>query len=175
LNWILCGFKSCGKTYFGKKLGLPFIDIDDLIESEQQMPIRRIVLSKGMKYFRQIVQNTICNLHIENHIIAIGGGALENEKNRIHLQKLGTFIYLNCPKKVLKKRILTPPLPTFINSKKTFDQIYSQRIPQYETLSSHQIQLENKTDAQVLEALWQVINLDRSFGSPLGESLTAKP
>ncbi|MBI3236336.1 MAG: hypothetical protein HYZ48_01300 [Chlamydiales bacterium] len=38
MNTILIGFKSCGKTYFGKKLAehlsLPFIETDSLIEKE---------------------------------------------------------------------------------------------------------------------------------------------
>lgn len=54
-NIILCGFMGCGKTTIGKKLseklGLTFVNTDDLIEEREKMPISEIFRLHGSPTF----------------------------------------------------------------------------------------------------------------------------
>lgn len=174
MNWILFGFKGAGKSYFAKRLGLPYIDTDNLIEKKEQMSVRDLVLQKGEDYFRQVEKEIVVSLNVTKTIIAVGGRTVLDSENLAILQKLGTLIYLKCPKEVLKKRMLTPPLPTFLKDT-SFEKMYYERIPKYETIAAKWIELEGKTDKEIIEAIWQVINLEKSLASPHGASLTAKP
>jgi shikimate kinase len=161
----LYGFKGAGKSYFAKKLGLPFIDTDRLIEEKEGLPCREIVQKKGWEYFRDVEKQIITSLQVTETVIAVGGGAVLDPESRAYLQNLGILIYLNCPKEILRSRFTLSD----------FEKLYSQRIPIYETISPYQIDLEGKTDNQVVEAIWQVINSATNFASPHGASPTEKP
>lgn len=154
---------------------LPFLDLDHLIEEKEQRSIRQLVLEKGEAYFRKVEKETVLSLQVDNHVIALGGGTVFDPESLLHLQTLGPLIYLQCPKSLLKKRIMTPPLPTYLSNEADFERIYSQRIPHYEKIANFTINLENQTEQETLEALWRVINLATSFASPHGANLMAKP
>lgn len=173
MNLILFGFKGAGKSTFAKKLNLPYIDTDVLLG----LSPKEIVLRKGNTYFQQIEENWIAHLELVGHVIAVGGSTVLNPNNVKKLQSLGTLVYLKCPKYILKKRILTSPFPTFIDKnhpEESFEKMYSQRIPQYEKIPSKVIDLENKTDDEVIKELWQVINLESNFALSLGENHMGK-
>jgi len=170
LNWILFGFKGAGKTYFGRLLAqrtnLSFLDTDELIEKREKMSCRHISLERGELHFRSLEKELITNLDVKDHIISLGGGSILDRENRIYLQKLGQLIYLKCPKDLLKKRMLIPPLPSFIDPSDpegSFETMYCTRKPQYEIIPSRAIHLAKKTDQEILEELWQVINSVISF------------
>lgn len=178
MNWILCGFKGAGKSYFAAKLGLPFLDTDTLIEEALSMPIPQIVKEKGEPFFRKQEQITIEALDVEGHVIAVGGGALLNPASTAALKRLGLLIFLNAPKTLIKQRLLTPPLPSYLDPSDpegSFETMWSTRISEYERICDTALELESKSDERILEELWQVINLATSFASRRGENLTEKP
>jgi len=138
------------------------------------MQVRDIVLQKGENYFREIEKEIVASLSVTETVIAVGGRTVLELENLNALQKLGTLVYLKCPKELLKKRLLVPPLPTFLKNT-TFEKMYYERKPKYETIPATWIELDGKTNQEVLEELWQVINLEKSLASPHGASPTAKP
>ena len=172
---MLCGFKGCGKTHFAKRLNLPFLDLDALIEEKAGCSIKQLIMQYGKTHFRRVEKDIATTLRVDGHVIALGGGTPLDPDSLKHLKSLGTFLYLKCPKELLKKRILSPPYPAFISSDEDFEKIYSQRIPYYEKIADHIIEMEDQSESAILEALWQVINLETSLESPLGASLMAKP
>lgn len=170
MNWILFGFKSVGKTHFGRLLGakshIPFLDIDELIEKKAKLSIPGIVRKKGEQAFRKLEEEVITNLCVENHIISVGGGSVLCQNNLRHLQNLGKLIYLKGPKNLIKKRLLTPPLPSYLDPKDpegSFEKMYCTRILKYETISSFTVHVGAKSEPEILEELWQVINSVTSF------------
>ncbi len=60
---ILIGFMGCGKTSVGSRLakdmGLPFVDMDDLIREEAGMEITEIFHRYGERYFRRLETQTL--------------------------------------------------------------------------------------------------------------------
>jgi shikimate kinase len=64
--FFLIGFMGSGKTHWGKKwaaLGeYVFIDMDEVIEKKEGMPISTIFEQKGESYFRNLEQK--CCIHL---------------------------------------------------------------------------------------------------------------
>lgn len=157
---------------------MPYIDTDELIEKKTGLTRREINQKFGTSYFRKLEKETILNLHPQNSIIALGGGSVLDPDNVEHLKQIGRLIYLKAPKEMLKKRILTPPYPSFIDPdhpEESFEKMYNTRKPQYEKIDAIKVDLQEKSTPEILEELWQVINLDKSFESPHGVNPMEKP
>lgn len=154
-NILLFGYKSVGKSSFGRKLaahlGLVFIDTDNLIEERYELlfkePLncRQIFLKKGEAFFRSLESTIIqCLEETKHSIIALGGGTIIPQENYHRLRALGPLIYLNLDKEILKKRTLKAPLPAYIDPldpESAFDRIYEARLPLYKARASHTIDM----------------------------------
>ena len=57
-NIVVVGFMGTGKTAVGRrlseKLGREFMELDEIIEKKEGMPIREIFEKKGEAYFRKL-------------------------------------------------------------------------------------------------------------------------
>ncbi|MCP4051072.1 MAG: shikimate kinase [bacterium] len=99
-NIILIGFMATGKTfvarYLNKMTGLPYVDMDALIEEKAGMPVAEIFKYKGEVYFRDL-ESEICSslLNLNQTVIATGGGIVERSKNIENLRKAGS-VFLLC-------------------------------------------------------------------------------
>ena len=157
---ILFGFKSCGKTFWGKRLAerlsWNFIDTDLLLEERENLPVREIYIRFGESYFRSLEKEIILSLKkAENRVIAVGGGAIFDEAIVAHLQSLGKLIYLRQDKAILKKRLLLSP-PAYFNlndNEASFERLYAQRKPLYESIAAYAVDLSIQSDDQVLNLL----------------------
>ncbi len=97
---FLNGFMGSGKSFLGKLWaednGIPFYDMDVLIEEEERMSIEKIFASKGEDYFREkeaaILRNTD---RFEHAIIACGGGTPCYFDNMHWMNKNGITVFLN--------------------------------------------------------------------------------
>lgn len=78
----LTGFMGCGKTTYGRKLSqiskIPFIDLDEYIEQQEQKTIIEIFEKDGEEKFREIETYYLKQiLEIpDKRIIALGGGTI---------------------------------------------------------------------------------------------------
>jgi shikimate kinase len=84
---VFIGFMGVGKTTIGKlvaqKLYRTFIDIDQEIEKEHNMPIPEIFATLGEEEFREIEKNTIKNFCTQKlKVISLGGGAFLQKEIR---------------------------------------------------------------------------------------------
>jgi len=86
-NIALIGFMTAGKTRVGEALarlcGLPFFDIDALVENLEGLPVYRIFQTRGEPYFRQMESAVLAGLcRTSNQILALGGGTVLSADNR---------------------------------------------------------------------------------------------
>ena len=109
-NLVFLGMMGSGKSSIGslvsQKLGLPFIDIDNLIEKNTGMSISEIFENKGEDYFRDLEEKiTLKVLKNLKNIISLGGGGFIN--NRIRKEILGNHssFWLNWDELTLLRRI----------------------------------------------------------------------
>lgn len=165
MNLILFGYKAAGKSYFGKKLAIRlsyiFMDTDYMVESVCLMGVREICEREGEEFFREVEKEVIKSLEgKKNMIVALGGGAILDPDNVKLLTKLGTLVYLQVDKSILKERLLKGPVPTFLDAKDldgSFERMYEKRREVYESIPSIWLDA-NREEEKVLEDLISIVH-----------------
>ena len=109
-NLVFLGMMGSGKSSIGamisKKLNIPFIDIDDLIEEHTGMTISEIFKINGEAYFRNLEEKiTIKSLKNKKVVVSLGGGSFINDKIRKDILKNHFSFWLDWDDVVLIERI----------------------------------------------------------------------
>lgn len=145
MSIVLIGYRGSGKSTIGKKLAdrlwQPFVDTDELIVRRAGMSIREIFETKGEPYFRDLETEIVKEaLLLEDHVVALGGGAILREENRQAIKASNQrVIYLKCDPAVLAERIAAdpstaasrPPLTPGRSSADEVAQVLTEREPLY--------------------------------------------
>ena len=98
--------KSSIGSLVAKKLQLNFIDIDNEIETELGLSIKKIFESKGENYFRKFEEKiTLKKLKLKPVVISLGGGAFTNRNIRKEVIKNHLSFWLNWSDEILVNRI----------------------------------------------------------------------
>jgi shikimate kinase len=110
-NIILIGFMGVGKTTIGnvlaKKLYRDFIDVDQEIEKQRNMPVSQIFKTMGEKQFRQMEKEYIVNLCLNSKlkIVSLGGGAFLQEEIKNVCLSTSIVFFLDLEWKSWKDRL----------------------------------------------------------------------
>jgi shikimate kinase len=171
MNIVLIGYRGSGKSTVGSRLAarlqMRFVDIDDLIEERQGVPISGIVKSHGWGHFRKLERNTIEEISKGNHlIIAPGGGAVLDTDNVKALRINGVIIWLKADKQTLLKRMNQDPgtntrRPTLTGkgTSEELKEVMSLREPIYERASEIQIDTSTLDVEAVVENILTVLKV----------------
>ncbi len=111
-NIYLIGFSGSGKSTIGpllaKKLKMRFYDTDVIIRRKFKKTIDSIFKEIGEKGFRvqeeQVIFNVVTFINSPK-VIALGGGAFQNQKVIRLAEQSGTVVYLSCSQPELLKRL----------------------------------------------------------------------
>jgi shikimate kinase len=84
---ILTGFMGAGKSTVGailaRDLGWRFIDLDDVIEASSQSSVADLFTNHGEAVFREWERHAVRQIgDYEQVVVALGGGAVEDESSR---------------------------------------------------------------------------------------------
>ena len=109
-NLVFLGMMGSGKSSIGsliaKKLQLNFIDIDNVIENELGLSIKKIFEIKGENYFRKFEKKTtLKKLKSSSTVISLGGGAFSNKNIRKEVITNHISFWLNWSNDILLNRI----------------------------------------------------------------------
>ena len=134
-NLVLTGMMGVGKstiaTNLSKKLSLPIVDIDKIIEQKEGCSINMIFKNKGEHYFRKLENDiTLDKLKGKKLIIALGGGAFLNNFIRRAVKKSSISFWIDVDKEILIKRLSKSkkrPLLLKNNLSETVNKIYLER------------------------------------------------
>lgn len=174
MNLILFGFKSSGKTHFGKllakELKRTFIDTDDLIttlyekENHKKKNVRQIYTELKEEKFRALETRAIHTLKgTQDAIIAVGGGAMERPENVRFLEALGALCFLKAHPKTLTKRILKEDLPPFLDPKDpegSLVRLIQERTQIFNSIPARQVDTDALDEPGVIAALLSILYLE---------------
>lgn len=172
MNIILCGFKNCGKTTTGRKLGerlrRRFLDIDEKIfelylkDSNQakvkpELKIAEIFNSLGEEKFRLLEKKAVEQaILLKDSIIATGGGTFLHLENALSLQASGMIVYLKMPKVALYERMLKNTLPAFLDKNAlslSFEKMYNERKKIFLDWSDHTVEVFERSLENIVEEI----------------------
>ena len=152
------GKSTVGKK-LAKKLGLKFVDVDQLIEKKEKVRIKNIFKNKGENYFRKIEkQITLDVLKSKNLLIALGGGAFLNSSIRKEIKNSCVSFWLDLNLKILStrlKNVRKRPLLNKDDLEGSINRIYSERKKIYNE-SDYRIKIKQ---TKVNEAINKIIKL----------------
>lgn len=110
---VLVGYMGSGKSTIGKilseKTGIPFFDLDEIIEKNTLKTISELFLEIGEIKFRKLEHETVSeffNAH-SHFILSFGGGTPCYANNHLYLQREDVIsIYLKASISELVKRLI---------------------------------------------------------------------
>ncbi len=144
---FLCGFMGCGKSHTGKllskKLGLPFVDLDEYIVNKENRSIPEIFEQSGEPYFRELEGKCLKEL-AEGCIVATGGGTLINDNTAEYANKQGITVFLDARFPVCYGRIKEDTNRPLVvnNTREQLYQIYIKRKKIYKAHSKITVKAE---------------------------------
>lgn len=125
------------------------IDTDDLIESIEKRPIKKIFKKEGEPYFRNLEKKCALWLekNVDNTIISTGGGFFRQE----NIHNIGKVIYLESSFEGILRRINKAPNAKaklkkrpLLKDLKEGKKLYEQRVEDYKKVADVIVNVEDK-------------------------------
>ncbi len=168
MNLILVGYRGSGKSTIGeilaRRMGWRFLDLDAVIVERAGRTIAEIFATDGEAGFRRLEKETCESLRkAKHHVIAVGGGALEDSDTRAVVKRLGKIIWLRTPAAVLWARVRKDPCSAKNRPDLTpggglveVETILKQREANYSAMAAHQVDTISASPDEIAEAveLW---------------------
>jgi shikimate kinase len=164
-NLALTGFMAAGKTVvsrrLARKLEWRFIDLDQVIETNQGLPIQAIFSQQGEGSFRAAEKHALEQvLEQEGQVIALGGGAVLDPENLHLLKERGLLIWLKVSPKVVLQRIKRKnnrPLLQGADPLKRIEELAAQRENVYAE-AGITVDTDDKPVDRVVDEILQLLN-----------------
>ena len=106
----LTGMMGTGKSSIGRLLaerhGLPFYDLDEMIESSAGMSIPELFAAHGEEGFRRMEAAVVVEVaSADAGVVATGGGAVLSKENVEAMRASGTIVLLRASPDELERRL----------------------------------------------------------------------
>ena len=163
---VFLGMMGSGKSSVGtivaKKLKLNFVDIDNEIEKELGIKIKKIFETKGEDFFRKFEEKiTLKKLKLNSTVISLGGGAFINKNIRKEVLKSHISFWLNWDNEILLSRIKKnnkrPLVQNSTDSK--LIELMNKRSNIY-SKALYEIKCDNLTKNEILKKILEIYETD---------------
>ena len=164
----LIGFMATGKSTVGKllsqKMGLKFLETDQLIELSEDKSIPQIFAQYGENYFRQL-EKEILNEIIkkrDSFVLSTGGGIVLARENRSLLKQETIPFLLQADPETIYQRTKNEenrPLLAQPDPKKTIETLLAQRAEYYNQFKP-KIKTDHKTPVEIAAEIMDYIGAD---------------
>ena len=162
----LVGMPGCGKSTVGRhlarRLGLPFVDLDQRLEQQLGCSIRSYFEEHGEPAFRKVEQQVAdwLEYHVSGTIISTGGGFFKVN----NLGRIGRVVYLHSSlqgiistvkkqpgaDRKIKKR---PLLQDMAKARELFDV----RLPLYREAADYEIDVEGRQTPDIVAEVQHIL------------------
>ncbi len=171
---FLVGMMGAGKTSVGRalsrRMGKPFHDSDHVIEERTGVKIPVIFEIEGEAGFRAREAAVLEELTaLPEIVLATGGGAVLNERNRMHLRERGTVVYLRASVRDLLNRTRhdrNRPLLQTADPKARLTELFEARDPLYRETAHVTIDTGSQSLTSLVARLHQMLAEARTGASP---------
>jgi shikimate kinase len=136
----LVGFMGSGKTTVGQllaeRLGWSFVDLDAAIERRAGVSIVEIFEREGEPHFRDL-EHLLLREQLalaqkgQARVLALGGGAFVEPRNRDRLEIGGVSIWLECAFETLWTRVASFDTRPLARDRRQFERLLRERTPVY--------------------------------------------
>ena len=128
----LVGFMAAGKTTvaraLAKRLDWQAVDIDELIEDREHMPVAAIFTRHGEGYFRAVEREVLLEQLLPRHlVVATGGGTFVDPANRAAINADGVSFWLDIPLDRVIARLPAGGRRPLASDRAAFEQLYHVR------------------------------------------------
>lgn len=169
----LIGFMGSGKTTVARILAqaLAFepVDLDTLIERRTRSSVERIFAEHGEGVFRDREAEALASLAPrERIVIAVGGGAPIDERNREFFLRLARTFYLRVSLESARQRAEGGVArPLLRGDPAAVRLLYEKRLPVYESLGQ-EVDTEARSPEAVAEEILSLLGRPTASGFPAG-------
>lgn len=165
-NIVLFGFMGSGKSTVAKslsrKLNLPIVEMDAIIEKEEQKTINHIFAEHGEEYFRELEHKLIIRLCDQtDQIISTGGGVIKHNKNVELLKEKGITFSLVAKPETIYNRVKHSnhrPLLKTDDPLETIKELLSSREEAYRK-AEYVIETDDLSIEQVADKICNIVNI----------------
>lgn len=172
-NVVLIGFMGVGKTSLGKllaaKLGRPFVDLDEKIETDAGISIPQIFERHGEKYFRELEKKSVREVCARrNIVIATGGGTVKDAENLRLLKSSGVIICLTTePEEIFRRTERKGERPVLDASREdrleTIRKLLAER-QEFYSQADYQVDTTNWSPLQIVNEICEYLKSNRRGG-----------
>lgn len=172
--YALVGLPGSGKTTVGRqlarRLGLPFVDADQVVEQRLGCSIREFFEREGEPAFRDIEQETLDELTRRPAcVLSTGGGAVLREANRKCLRERTRVIYLRSSPEEVFRRVRhdrNRPLLQVSDPLQRLRDLFALRDPLYRETSHYTIETGRPSVATLVNMILSQLELAGELPPP---------
>lgn len=168
---VLTGFMCTGKSEVGRRLarrlGRPFVDIDQLVEARAGKTVAAIFADAGEATFRALEREAVADaIARRDPVIAVGGGAVLDAANLERLRAAGPVVCLTANADTILRRVgdvSRRPLLAGDDPRAAVERLLAERRPAYERAADVTVDTSDRTvDEVVADVRENVESIERS-------------
>lgn len=161
-NITIIGMPAVGKSTIGsaiaRRMGMKFIDTDDLIRESCMSTLPELIEKHGIDNFLLIEDKILSQIDAKKAIISTGGSAIYGENAMKHFKEIGVILYIKISYEDIEKRLgKMKARGVIIREGQTLKDLYNERCLLCERYADITVEEGNNSPSQMTELCIQTL------------------